>query len=157
MAVKKLRKKRTMTPEQKAAAAERLRKAREAKGPAQNLSIAESVRNLPDDDLLSAPNVRKWIKTNKDRLANIKSYRTSNDRKERAEYQRAEIYVSNLQSYLRDGIYKDLFYGEFMEGQIKYRCVVPAYYQEGNMKRTVGVFYKDVGEWTQEMDEALRG
>ena len=45
--IKKPRKKRQMTDEQKAAMVDRLAKARAARGPAKNLSIAESIRDLP--------------------------------------------------------------------------------------------------------------
>ena len=63
----KIRKKRKpMTEEQKAAAAERLAKARENRAPAQNLYVHESVRELPDDHALSLKKVRGWIKTQKD-------------------------------------------------------------------------------------------
>lgn len=48
--MEKVRKKRKpMTPEQRAAAAERLALARAAKAPAKNVSIHESIRNLEDD------------------------------------------------------------------------------------------------------------
>ena len=57
---KKIRKPRKeMTPEQKALAAERLAKAREAKGPAKNSSYDESIRNLPDEHPLSIKTVRQ--------------------------------------------------------------------------------------------------
>ena len=58
-----VRKKRQMTPEQKEAAVERLRIAREKKGPAQYKNVAKSVIDLPDDHYLSYKSVKKWIKT----------------------------------------------------------------------------------------------
>ena len=58
-----VRKKRQMTPEQREAAAERLRLAREKKGPAQYKNVAKSVLALPDDHYLSYKSVKKWIKT----------------------------------------------------------------------------------------------
>ena len=67
---KKFRKARKLTEEQKAAAAERLRKAREKKGPAQYKNVAKSVLDLPDDHYLSYKNVKKWIKTQ--RLLHLK-------------------------------------------------------------------------------------
>ena len=66
---KKFRKARKLTEEQKAAAAERLRKAREKKGPAQYKNVAKSVLDLPDDHYLSYKNVKKWIKTQKELAA----------------------------------------------------------------------------------------
>ena len=47
-----VRKKRQMTPEQREAAVERLRLAREKKGPAQYKNDAKSVIDLPDDHYL---------------------------------------------------------------------------------------------------------
>ena len=71
---KKVRKKRKpMTDEQKAAAAERLEKARQAraeKNPDYGQSgIHESLRDLPDDYPINPKKVKQWIKTQKE-LAN---------------------------------------------------------------------------------------
>ena len=52
-----------MTPEQREAAAERLRLAREKKRPAQYKNVAKNVLALPDDHYLSYKSVKKWIKT----------------------------------------------------------------------------------------------
>ena len=65
----KIRKRRKpMTKEQRAAAAERLAKARAAKGASKNLSINENIRNLEDDHPISPAKVKKWLKTNKEAL-----------------------------------------------------------------------------------------
>ena len=58
-----VKKKRKMSPEQREAAAERLRLAREKKGPAQYKNVAKSVLALPDDHYLSYKSVKRWIKT----------------------------------------------------------------------------------------------
>ena len=68
---KKIRRTRKMTEEQKQAARDRLAKARANRGPSQNKLIAESVRNLPEDNPLSLKNVRSWIKENKELLINF--------------------------------------------------------------------------------------
>ena len=52
-----------MSPEQREAAAERLRLAREKKGPAQYKNVAKNVLALPDDHYLSYKSVKRWIKT----------------------------------------------------------------------------------------------
>ena len=45
-----------------------------------------------------------------------------------------------------------MFYGEHQEHKIKYNSKVLAYDKNGNPKRTVGVFYNDMGvTYTQEM------
>lgn len=150
---KKVRKGRVMTDEQKAAAAERLKKAREARGSSEseNSQIAENVRALPDDDIFSLKNVRRWIKTNKDHLQSIRSFKDSKESKEREQYIAVEGYLANLQSYLRTGVYTDMFYGEQMQNKIKYRCTHMAYYADGTPKRSVGVWYNDIGVYTEEM------
>lgn len=143
---KKFRKTRNLTPEQKQAASERLAKARAARqsdGPSTNQMYAEEVRNLPNEDPLSLANVKQWIAHNKKMLSGI--------RKESADHYRISAYVTNLEHYLRTGVYTDLRYGLEADNKIKYRCVAMAYYSDGTPKRTVGVYYPDIGEYTEEM------
>lgn len=154
---KKTRKRRTLTPEQKAAASERLAKAREARKTASgstNQMYAEEVRNLPEDHFLSLDKVKGWIKHNKDLLSSIKSFKDSKESSQRDQYNRVEVYLSNLETYLRTGVYSDMFYGEEAQNTIKYRCVVMAYYPDGTPKRTPGVTYPDIGLYTLEMAQA---
>ena len=148
---KKVRKGRTLTAEQKTAAAERLKKAREARGSSENTQIAENVRMLPDEDLFSLKNIRQWIKTTKEHLQSIRSFKDSKESKEREQYISVEGYLANLNAYLRTGIYTDMFYGENMQNKIKYRCTHMAYYSDGTPKRSVGVWYNDIGVYTEEM------
>jgi hypothetical protein len=151
--MKKVRKKRKMTEEQKAAAVARLAKARENRGPSQNKLIDETVRNLPDENPLSLKNVRSWIKENKELLTAIKSMKDSKDSKERGKYISVQTYVQNLEAYLRNGIYLDMFWGSEGQNKIQYRVAHMAYYADGTPKRTVGYMYPDVGIWTKEMEE----
>lgn len=150
---KKIRKKRVLTEEQKKAAAERLAAARANRGPSQNKLIAENVRNLPDDNPLSLVNVRSWIKENKELLKSIRDFKDSKDAKSRAQYHKIETYVSNLEAYLRAGVYLDFFYGAQMQNKISHRVYVMAYNKDGTPKRTVGWYYPDVGLYTKEMAE----
>lgn len=156
---KKVRKKRVMTPEQKKAAAERLAKARAAKGPSQNNQIDEHVRNLPEDDLFSYKNVRAWQTEAKQYLSSIKSFKDSKDAKERALYTDVETYIVNLGSYMRSGVYLDNRFGAERTGKVQLRCVAMAYNKDGTPKRTVGVWYPDIGTtYTREMElEDARG
>ena len=140
-----------MTAEQKAAAVERLRKARENRGPSQNKMIDEDVRMLPDEHPLSLKNVRSWIAENKELLKSIRSFKDSKDAKERAQYQSIQTYVTNLDAYLRGGVYLDQFYGSNMQQKIQYRVTHMAYNKDGTPKRTVGYMYPDIGLYTQEM------
>jgi hypothetical protein len=38
-----------------------------------------------------------------------------------------------------------LFYGEHQESRIKQVCIAPAYDKDGNIKRSYGVYYADLG------------
>lgn len=159
----KVRKKRKpMTEEQKAAAAERLAKAREKKAAGDpnygQSGIHESLRNLPDDYPLHPKKVKVWIKTQKD-LANAERKSVRQGIKGALARQGVhEGYVRNMKTYLRSGDWIDMFYGEHQEHKIRYRCVALAYDKDGNPKRNVGTFYPDINMiWTQELENEERG
>ena len=159
---KKIRKRRKpMTEEQKQAAAARLEKARAAraaKHPDYGQSgIPPTLRNLPDAHPAHPKKVRQWIKTQKELAA---SERKSVKQGVKGAYSKQcihEAYVRNLVKYLRDGDYVDMFYGEYMEHNIKRKCVAMAYESDGTPKRDVGVWYPDIGTYTQEMYNEDRG
>ena len=159
----KVRKKRKpMTEEQKAAAAERLAKAREKKAAGDpnygQSGIHESLRNLPDDYPLHPKKVKVWIKTQKD-LANAERKSVRQGIKGALARQGVhEGYVRNMKTYLRSVDWIDMFYGEHQEHRIRHRCVALAYDKDGNPKRNVGTFYPDINMiWTQELENEERG
>jgi hypothetical protein len=158
--VKKPRKKRELSKEQKDALVERMKKAREARGSTQNLSIDESIRDLPAEHPLHPDKVKAWLKYQKDVFSSLRHMKDSKEASERALYIDTETYIFNLQKYLSDGIYRDHRYGEEKQNFIRQRCVRLAYYPDGTPKRTVGVFYPDIGEeYSKEMemeDNAIR-
>ena len=159
---KKIRKRRKpMTEEQKQAAAARLEKAREAraaKNPDYGQSgIHTSLRDLPDDHPAHPKKVKRWIKTQKELAA---SERRAVKQGVKGAYSRQcthEGYIRNLVKYLRDGDYVDMFYGEYMEHNTKRKCVAMAYESDGTPKRDIGVWYPDIGTYTQEMYNEDRG
>ena len=123
----KLRKKRKpMTEEQRAAAIERLAKARAARGITGTKNIHPDVLALPEDHPLSYKNVKEWLDYNKDRLKSIKSQKDSKDREERMEFQVVQNYVKNLRIYLKDSVWLDHRYGKKMENKMEWVTVVPA-------------------------------
>lgn len=150
--IKAKRKRKPMSEEQKAAAVERLAKARAAKGPAANSSIPEEFLTIPEDNPLSLKNTRANLKHNQDLLSAIKSLKDSKDAKEREYHNNISTYVDNLKKYISTGVYVDNRFGAERTGTIKYRCVAMAYHKDGTPKRSVGVFYPDVGTWTEEME-----
>ena len=159
---KKVRKRRKpMTEEQSRAASERLEKARAARA-AKNPDYGQSgihptLRDLQDDHPAHPKKVRQWIKTQKELAA---SERKSVKQGVKGAYSKQcihEAYVRTLVKYLRDGDYVDMFYGEYMEHNIKRKCVAMAYESDGTPKRDVGGWYCDIGTYTQEMYNEDRG
>jgi len=143
---KKIRKKRKpMSAEQRAAAKERLEKARAAKAPAKNISIHESIRDLDDDHPLSPTRVKEWIKSCREELKANKYHKTSKDAKEKAEWYSLEGYIRNMQAYLSSGVWTDMFYGEKRNQRMHTVCVAPSFDNEGNQKFSYGVYYPGIG------------
>ena len=165
-APKKRKPRKPMTEEQKAAASERLEKAREARA-AKNpdygkTNIHETLRDLPDEHQLSPKKVKQWIKIQQDYAKSERAAVRQNVKGSIAKLADHEAYVRNMQSYLRTGTWVDMFYGEQQQGRIRNRCVAMAYYwygpRKGQPKRNVGTFYPDLGYvWTQEMLEEEYG
>ena len=124
---KKPRKKRKpMTEEQRAAAVERLAKARAARGITGTKNVHPDVLKLPDDNPLCYKNVKEWLDYNKDYLKSIKAQKDSKDSKQRMEYQTVENYVKNLKVYIRDNVWCDHRYGKKMENQMEWIVIAPA-------------------------------
>ena len=106
---------RKLTQAQKQAAAERLAAARLKKGEPKYSQYDSKVVNLPDDHKLSFKKVRSWIKSNKEKLPLLKKAVRQKERGSIAKLAITEGYISNMESYLRNGIWLDLFYGEDQE------------------------------------------
>ena len=149
MAVKKYRKKRRMSDEQKQAAIERLAKAREKRmqtNPPQYKNIAPNVLALDPEDTLSMQNVKKWIKTQRELASNYKREDRQGVKGAGAKAIQAETYARNMQNYLENGTWLDMYYGEFQQNQMGHVCKVMAYDSEGEPKRSHGVFYPDINK-----------
>ena len=106
---------RKLTQAQKQAAAARLAAARAKKGEPKYSQYNQRVVNLPDDHKLSFKKVRQWIKTNKEKLPLLKKAVRLKERGSIAKLAIVEGYISNMESYLRNGLWLDLFYGEDQE------------------------------------------
>ena len=166
-APKKRRKPRKpMSEEQRVAAAARLEKAREkrkAKNPDYGMSnVNESLRNLPIEHPLHPDKVKQWIKTQKDLAGSARSGVRQKIKGAEAQLCIHDGYVRNMQKYLRDGDWVDMFYGEHQQHKIGHRCVVQAYYWEGpnkgEPKFDIGTYYPLLGcVYTQEMFNEEQG
>lgn len=145
--IKAKRKRKPMTPEQKAAAAERLAAARAKKQENQDApkNVHPDILALPDDNALSLKNVRKWIKTQKELLSAARAELRAGVKGAEARVGNHEGYIRNLDRYIRDGVYCDLFYGEHQQNATMLRCMAHAYDKDGNIKRSYGVYYADLG------------
>ena len=147
--IKTFKKKRQMTNEQKAAAAERLRLAREKRAqenPPEYKNIAENVLALSPEDTLSMQNVKKWIKTQKEIASKYRREDRAGVKGALAKSIQAENYARNMQQYLVTGVWTDLFYGEFQQNQMGWVCRHMAYNKNGEPKRCHGVFYPDINK-----------
>lgn len=157
--VKKYRKKRQMTEEQKKAASERLAKAREkrlSENPPQYKNIASNVLALTEDDDLNMNNVKKWIKTQKELASKYRLEARQGVKGAEARQVRAENYARNMQNYLENGTWLDMYWGEFGENKIGYVCKHMAYDENGEPKRSPGVFYPDINRvWGEEMNSGV--
>tara|TARA_Y100000768_G_scaffold118564_1_gene87609 strand:+ start:128 stop:544 length:417 start_codon:yes stop_codon:yes gene_type:complete len=122
---KQPKKRKPMTPEQKAAAAERLKKARAAKPPAKKSSIHPTVLAKGDEHFLSAKNVQSWIKNQKEQLVEYRHSARRDIKGAKAQVANCEGYIRHLQYYLRHGDYCDDRYGAFQEKRIKWQTIVP--------------------------------
>ena len=124
---KKARKKRKpMSEEQRAAAVERLAKARAARGITGTKNVHPDVLSLPEDHPLAYKKVKEWLDYNKEYLKSIKVQKTSKERDERREYQIVENYIKNLRIYIRDNVWCDHKYGKKMENKMEWVTVVPS-------------------------------
>ena len=149
------RKRKPMSEEQRAAATERLAKAR-AKRVVKNTSVHPEVLALPDDHPMSYEKVKEWQKYNREHLKAIKHQAVSKDSKERAEYQMTASYVKNLSTYIKDKVWLDSRYGKLREHIMEHTCVAMAYDKDGQPKRNAGTYYPDIRMvWTRELQEEM--
>ena len=116
------------------------------------------MRDLPDDHALHPKKIKEWIKTQKDLASSVRGEVRQKIKGAEARLLVHEGYIKNMQKYLRDGDWVDNFYGEHQQNRITHRCVAMAYEDDGTPKRSVGVFYPDLGcIYTQEIFNEEKG
>ena len=148
--VKRTRK--PMSPEQKAAAVERLAAARAKKNEGKAPNCHPDVAALDDSHPLNYAKSKQILKDWRDKLRSMRHQKDSKESAARAEYQIAQAYVKNLSTYIKDGVYLDHKYGADREGIMNTICLVPAKNPDGTIKRTIGTYYSDIDEvWTHEL------
>lgn len=109
--------------------------------------------SLDKDDEWHPTKVKEWLKKWQAHLRSIKSYEDHNDSKLRTEYQTTQTYVYNVSLYLRSGVWLDSHWGENRENKTVPISRALAYDANGEVKRTHGVYYPDLGMiWTRDME-----
>jgi hypothetical protein len=148
-----------MTAEQKAAAAKRLAEAREkrlAENPPQYKSIHPDVLALDDEHPWHHLRVKEWIKTQKGLLASEKRNVKAKVKGAEAKVASIEGYIRNLDNYLKNGVYLDLFWGEFAEHKVMQVSLKKSYTSDGMVNRTYGVYYADINRvWGVDKEEVI--
>ena len=120
---------RRMTEEQKAAAAERLRVAREKRlreNPPKYANIHSTVLEKPDEHPFSRKKVVQWIKTQKSLLASERGNVRRKVKGAEAKVADHTAYIRHCEWYLRHGDWIDNRYGEYQEKKTKWVTIVPA-------------------------------
>jgi len=149
-----------MTEEQKKAAAERLKKAREKRlkeNPPAYKNVHPSVLTRGEKDPLNLQNVKDWIAINREKLKETRAKERKGEKGASVAASNIQNYISIMENFLRTGDWYGVFCGENEDQFVKTHCVAQAYHSDGTPKRTVGVFYPEIGEvWTREMDEVHR-
>ena len=147
----------TMTEEQRAAAAERLklmpREKRAKSNPPTYKNVHPDVLALPEDHPRSFVKVKQWIKENREKLPAIRQQVRANQKVHSLRNNDQRIHCSHG-AYLKNGDWVSTFYGANMEKRHIRTCVAfQAYDEDGNPKREKGVFYPDLGfVWGMEDD-----
>ena len=143
------KKKRKLTEEQRLAASERLAKARLARGHDGSASVHEDIRDLPEDHALHWKKVKQWIKNCEldIKTKDMRLKRDSKNWKERNDYTKLQVYIANMKTYLKTGVWLDMFYGSNKQHKIKWLVTKKGYHDNGEVKRITGYWYDDGGVW----------
>ena len=120
---------RKMTEEQKAAASERLRIAREKRlreNPPKYANIHPTVLERGDDHPFSRKKVVQWIKTQKSLLSAERGNVRRKVKGAEAKVADHSAYIRHCEWYLRHGDWIDNRYGEYQEKKTKWITIVPS-------------------------------
>ena len=120
---------RKMTEEQKAAASERLRVAREKRlreNPPKYPNVHPTVLERGDDHPFSRKKVVQWIKTQKSLLSAERGNVRRKIKGAEAKVADHSAYIRHCEWYLRHGDWIDNRYGEYQEKKTKWITIVPS-------------------------------
>ena len=135
------RKRKPMSAEQKEAAAERLAKARLARGHDGSKSIHVSLRDKAESDPMHWKKVKEWITYQESRLDVLVN---------KKEITECNGYITAMKKYLKSGEWGWYSWGKDMENKMQRICIAMGYYKNGMPKRQTNVWYKDIQRvWTE--------
>jgi hypothetical protein len=119
-------------------------------------NVHPSVAELDDSHTLCVRNVKEWIKSNREKLVTERKNERLGIKGAEAKVRSISSYISVMQTYLETGSWNGLFYGENEDKQVQSVVMKRqhlAYDDEGNVKRTIGTWYCDIGQvWTKELE-----
>ena len=113
---------------------EKMAALRAKKKPPKMTGVPPSVLELPDDNVFSYKNVKKWIDTQQGIVKSAGMLERSRNRempqkeKDKAMRQRmgAQGYITSMKRYLRTGDWDNLHYGEYEDKLVKWKVIAPA-------------------------------
>jgi len=149
-----------ITEERREALRDRMVEMRKKRKPAEYKNIHPSVLAKPETDKLSHKNVKLWIKEAKEAAsAHAKNARSRTIPPQQQSHELAlseskKAYVRQMEHYLKRGDWISDFMGLQENERTEWRCTAMAYYPDGTPKRTVGIWYPDIGmKWGKDMEE----
>ena len=123
--IKRPKKRKPMTEEQRQAAAERLAKARAAKGPIEYKNIHPAVVALPDEHPFSYMKIKEWMKHNRELASSLRSDIRRNVNGSIAKLASVNGYLKIMSHYLKHNDWTGDYYGKDEHMRVRWKKIAP--------------------------------
>ena len=123
--IKRPKKRKPMTKEQRQAAAERLAKARAAKGPVEYKNIHPVVVALPDEQPFSYMKIKEWMKHNRELASSLRSDIRRNVNGSIAKLASVNGYLKIMSHYLKHNDWTGDYYGKDEHMRVRWKKIAP--------------------------------
>ena len=123
--IKRPKKRKPMTEEQRQAAAERLAKARAAKGPIEYKNIHPAVVALPDEHPFSYMKIKEWMKHNRELASSLRSDIRRNINGSIAKLASVNGYLKIMSHYLKHNDWTGNYYGKDEHMRVRWKKIAP--------------------------------
>ena len=123
--IKRPKKRKPMTEEQRQAAAERLAKARAAKGPVEYKNIHPKVVALPDEHPFSYMKIKEWMKHNRELASSLRSDIRRNINGSIAKLASVNGYLKIMSHYLKHNDWTGNYYGKDEHMRVRWKTIAP--------------------------------